>query len=193
MNLVLDLDETLISVTLDTIKDYDFRFTIQGTKFYGKKRPGLELFLSYVFKHFASVSVWTAATMEYAKKVANNIFTKEQMEKIVFFKTRRDLSYDGFYPEGSRHSKKIYKPLEKIFNDPKAIKHNITKANTVMVDDRQDFMRYNPGNGIIIPPFKRQLRDKYLPKLLIVLDGILFHQLDFTKMDKSLVLKDIVD
>ena len=185
MNLVLDLDETLISVTLDTIKDYDFRFTIQGARFYGKKRPGLELFLSYVFKHFASVSVWTAATMEYARKVGNNIFTKEQMEKILFFKTRRDLSSDS--------GKKIYKPLQKIFDDQRSITYNITRANTVMVDDRLDFMRFNPGNGIVIPPFKRQVRDKYLPKLLIVLDGILYHRIDFSTMDTALILKDIVD
>ena len=185
MNLVLDLDETLISVTLDAIKDYDFRFTIQGTKFYGKKRPGLELFLTYVFKHFASVSVWTAATMEYARKVANNIFTKEQMEKILFFKTRRDLSYDP--------NKKIYKPLQKIFSDPVAVKRNITKKNTVVIDDRLDFMRFNPGNGIVIPAFKRQVRDKYLPKLLIVLDGIIYYNIDFSNMDNVLVLKDMVD
>ena len=185
MNLVLDLDETLISVTLDSIKDYDFKFKIQGTIFFGKKRPGLDLFLAYAFKHFKTVSVWTAATMDYAKRVINNIFTKDQISKLVFVKTRRDVSYDS--------NGRIYKPLKKIFTNPIAISNNINITNTVMVDDKLHFLSDNPGNGIVIPVYKGHVRDQYLPKLLIVLDGIINFNMDTSKLESSLILREIVE
>jgi len=185
MNLVLDLDETLISVKLEPFKDFDFKFKIQGTLFYCKKRPSLDLFLKYVFKHFDTVNIWTAATAEYARKIINNIMSREQISKMTFIKTRKDLSYD--------HQGKIYKPLEKIFIDPIARSNNINKKNTIMIDDKVDFMIDNLGNSIIIPAFRGQDKDRYLPKLLIVLDGILSYNIDFSILRETLDLRKIVE
>jgi TFIIF-interacting CTD phosphatase-like protein len=185
MHLVLDLDETLISVSMNPIKDPDFKFSLQGTIYYGKKRPGLDLFLTFAFKRFQTVNVWTAATWEYAHRVLNHIMTAEQRSRLAFFKTRKDLAA---FNEGP-----YYKPLEKIFSDPKAKKLGLTKANTIMIDDRDDVLRDNPGNGIMIPPWKGRKNDKYLPKLLIVLDGALHHNLGFGHFGHVFDLRQLVD
>ena len=184
MHLVLDLDETLISISLQPIKKPDFQFMLQGQIYYGKKRPGLTLFLKFAFKRFQTVSVWTAATRGYAQLVLKHIMTPKQIKALVFFKTRRDLASSvGPY----------YKPLVKMFTDPVAGKIGMSRENTVMIDDRADVMRHNPGNGIIIPPWKGVPKDKYLPKLIIILDGVLTHNLGFGHYGRVLDLKLLVD
>lgn len=181
MHLVLDLDETLIHVSMNPVKEPDFTFTIQGAKYYGKKRPNLDLFLVYAFKKFQTVSVWTAATAEYAKKVLNNIMTADQRKRLAFFKTRTDL--DGRY----------LKPLKKIFGTPKARQLGITPHNTIMIDDRDDVLNDNPGNGIRIPAWKGTRGDKYLAKLLIILDGVMHHNLGFGHFPRVIDLRTLVD
>lgn len=185
MHLVLDLDETLVSVSIRPIKEYDFMFALQGIQYYVKKRPGLALFLTFAFKKFKTVSVWTAATRDYAIIILEHIMNKSQLRKIIFFKTRCDLA--------SESGNKYYKPLKKIFTDPIAIQLGINQDNTIMIDDRDDVLRDNPGNGIKIPPFKGDMRDKYLAKLLIILDGILHHNLGFGHFRHVMDLKSLVD
>lgn len=185
MHLVLDLDETLIHVSMVPVKGADFVFSIQGTKYYGKKRPNLDLFLAFAFKRFDSVSVWTAATAEYARKVLNNIMTPVQQGKLAFFKTRRDLESGSPGP--------YFKPLAKIFGTPKAKQLGMTAKNTIMIDDRDDVLRANPGNGIKIPPWRGMSGDKYLPKLVIILDGVFHHNLGFGHYPKVIDLCTLVD
>lgn len=185
MHLILDLDETLVSVSMDPIKDPDFKFTLQGIMYYGKKRPGLDLFLTFAFKRFVSVSVWTAATCEYARKVISNIMTPDQKEKLAFFNTRKDLE--------TMNQVSYYKPLDKIFKANKAKKLGITKANTIMIDDKENVLVDNPGNGILIPAWKGNKKDKYLPKLLIILDGVMHHGIVFGHFPKVLDLRHLVD
>lgn len=184
MHLILDLDETLIRVSTTPIKDYDFTFTLQSIKYYGRKRPNLDLFLTFAFRRFQTVSIWTAATAEYARKVLNHIMTAEQRRKIAFLRTRRDL-------EGAPGS--YYKPLKKIFSTPNARKLGMNPRNTIMIDDRDDVLRDNPGNGIKIPPWNGVKGDQYLPKLIIILDGVLHHNLGFGHFPKVLDLKTLVD
>lgn len=184
MHLVLDLDETLIHVSTTPVKEYDFIFSLQGIKYYGKKRPNLDLFLTFVFRRFQSVSVWTAATADYARKVVNHIMTPVQRTELAFFKTRRDLE------PGTRS---YIKPLKKIFLEPKALQLGMNYKNTIMIDDRDDVLRDNPGNGIKIPAWKGDKDDNYLPKLLIILDGVFHHNLGFGHFPKVLDLQTLVD
>lgn len=189
MHIVLDLDETLISITtLPTgIKDAEFTFILNGNTYYGKKRPGLDLFLTFAFKRFKTVSIWTAATEDYAYNVVMNIMTPAQRKKLAFLKTRKDLAHTSDNP------KSYFKPLEQIFQDPKAIKLGLTKEDTIMIDDRADVLSANQANGIMIPPWKGDRRDKYLPKLLIILDGVLHHNLGFGHYGGLIDLKHLVD
>lgn len=185
MHLVLDLDETLIHVSMIPVKDHDFTFTIGGVRYFGKKRPNIDLFLKFAFSRFDSVSVWTAATAEYAKKVVGHIMTKEQRSQLAFFKTRRDLESSNPGP--------YFKPLRQMFDTPKAKQIGMTVHNTIMIDDRDDVLRDNPGNGIKIPAWKGNRNDKYLPKLLIILDGVLHHNLGFGHFNRVIDLRTLVD
>jgi len=185
MHLVLDLDETLIHVSLTPVKECDFTFVLQGTTYYGKKRPNLDLFLTFAFKRFHSVSIWTAATAAYAKKIINNIMTPDQQKNLAFFKTRKDLEKVNKGP--------YFKPLRKIFSTSKAHQLHMHKHNTIMIDDRDDVLHDNPGNGIKIPPYRGLNSDKYLPKLLIILDGILHHNIGFGHFSKVIDLQQLVD
>lgn len=184
MHLVLDLDETLISVVLKEIPNPDFTFNINKVTYYGKKRPNLDLFLKYVFDKYSSVSVWTAGTREYAKKVLNRIMTEEQIKKLTFFKSRRDV----VLVKGGHN----YKPLKKMFDDPIAQRIGMTVHNTIMIDDRAEVLRDNPGNGIKIPVWRGADKDKYLSKLIVILDGILHHNLGFGHYPQVIDLKAIV-
>lgn len=181
MHLVLDLDETLVSVSLSEHPDA-FKFTLEKATYYGRKRPHLDLFLTYVFNRFETVNIWTAATADYARHVIKNIMTPDQIRRLKFIRTREDLG-----------SKIHLKPLKVIFNSPEAIKLGITPSNTIMIDDRTDVLRDNPGNGIVIPPWKGDKQDLYLPSLIIVLDGILHFNLGFGQGDKVIDLRSIVD
>jgi TFIIF-interacting CTD phosphatase-like protein len=187
MHLVLDLDETLIYVSIAPVKEYDFTFTLQNIRYYVKKRPNLDLFLTFVFQRFQSVSVWTAATADYASEILGHIMTPDQRNRLAFFYTRWDLES----PIGQ--SGPYFKPLKKIFDTTKARQLGMNLHNTIMVDDRNDVLRDNPGNGILIPPWKGNKNDKYLPKLLIVLDGIIHYNLEFGHFLKVIDLRSIVD
>jgi len=166
MHLVLDLDETLIHVTLNKPHGYkpDFVLNIDGQIMYGKTRPGLKEFLKYSFRNFETVNIWTAATREYAIHVLNHIMTPEQRRSILFFWTRENLDVK---PDGS-----FYKPLDKMFSHPTAFRYGINRSNTIMVDDRADVMSRNPYSGIVIPAFRGRDKDTWLYKLIIVMDSM---------------------
>ena len=185
MHLVLDLDETLIHVSVQKPTTYEFSFILSGTTYYGKKRPGLELFLKYAYKNFETVSIWTAATQEYAHKIVKYIMSEAQISSLMFFKTRKDLAIS---PKGI-----YFKPLKTIFNDAKAKVRSITTETTIMIDDKAEVLCDNPGNGILIPVWRGDQKDKYLLKLLIVLDGIIKNNIIFGHFGKVIDLANIVD
>jgi TFIIF-interacting CTD phosphatase-like protein len=101
MNIILDLDETLVSVTIKPLRVFDFKFVLadqmtgQPVTYYVLKRPNLDIFLKYIFKHFKSVAVWTAATRPYAVKVLQGIMTSVQLDSLSFVKCRTDLKVDA--------------------------------------------------------------------------------------------------
>lgn len=161
MNIVLDLDETLVSVTTSRPTKYNFEFKLGNQLYYVKKRPYLTLFLRYLFKNFDSVSVWTAATRPYAIKILENIMSEHQRNQLAFFLTRENLRF--------KDGKNYTKPLEKIFKNSK----HMTSQNTIMIDDRKSAMSDNCGNAFIIDAWKGQPNDRELAKLMLILDGVL--------------------
>jgi len=168
MNVVLDLDETLIHVsTTRTNRRYDFEFVLGGIPYYGLKRPNLDLFLRYIFQACRSVSVWTAGTKDYAIAVLQHILTKEQRKALAFFKSRNDLVAVG---------NGYHKPLKAIFTDPRAALYGLTAENTIMIDDREEVLQSNPGNGLLIPAWRGDMTDKYLSSAVLVLrDSCVLH------------------
>jgi hypothetical protein len=147
MNIVLDLDETLVSVSTNPKRSYDFKFALNdGVNkplwYYALKRPNLDIFLRYIFKKFQTVSIWTAATHDYAVQIIRGIMTPIQQSRLAFVKTRGDLKIiqDGSYT----------KPLHHVYNNHTLIK----KHNTLMIDDRRSVMVENLGNAIIVPAWQ---------------------------------------
>lgn len=163
MNIILDLDETLVHVVTRPehgIK-YDFKFIIDGQHYYGLKRPFLAEFLNFLFRKFDSVGVWTAAVEEYARKVVASIFTSEQRKKLSILNHRGHLSWSVF---GG-----FTKSLSTVYNQYPTF----NSQNTIIVDDRHISMRNNYGNALIIKPFEGGTSDKELAKLIILLRGLL--------------------
>jgi len=186
MNIVLDLDETLVSVTSKPLQKYDFEFMIGNIKYYAKKRPNLGLFLRYIFKNFATVSVWTAATRPYAMHVINNIMTKGQRSQLTHVLARENLAM--------KRDGTLTKPLAKIFKS-RSNRKGLEPNNTIMIDDKKSATGDNLGNAIIVPAWKGSANDKCLPKLVVILDGILKlgHELAFGSYKKEFTLKELTN
>jgi TFIIF-interacting CTD phosphatase-like protein len=165
MNIVLDIDETLIHAVSRKHKDaaFSIKFNTGGNieQYYILQRPGLKAFLKFVFNNFATINVWTAATKDYAIAIMSKILTRKQISSLRFFNTRKQCSVDGS------------KPLNDIFNTKEAKGLNIMRHNTLMIDDKVEVVKHNKGNGIIVPAWNGNKKDNALHRLTILLDTIL--------------------
>jgi TFIIF-interacting CTD phosphatase-like protein len=102
LNIILDLDQTIISA--ESAEEYDkaknktkekkFIFHNMDNYYTIFERPGLQIFLDYLFKNF-NVSIWTAASKDYALFIIDNIILQNKKERQldwVFFSYHCDLS-----------------------------------------------------------------------------------------------------
>jgi TFIIF-interacting CTD phosphatase-like protein len=158
-NIILDLDETLLS-TVDIKDKKDLEgVTVKDLKVLKKNkdalrfddylitpRPHLQEFLDFLFKNF-NVSIWTAASKEYACFIANELITPRNKSKrklsCFFFDTHRDIS------------EKIYKApkkLETLWQQFK-LRDDFNKKNTIIIDDLPDVKNSQPEYTYQIPAF----------------------------------------
>ncbi len=159
INIIFDLDETLIH-TLDITPDYvaeyakssDLYFKIDGNYYWIMKRPGLDLFLEFIFKYF-NVGIWTAGEKEYAKEICKRILTRPQLHRIRFIYRRNFCHLDS-----STNPAMFTKPLIKIFE----LFPNFKPNNTLMIDNTYNVMKYNPQNAVEISDFTGDPNDRYL-------------------------------
>jgi len=136
-NVLLDLDETLISaVEISTLKKDPAKMTEFHTRskafqvhkmdedYYIVERPGVQAFLDFLFRHY-NVSVWTAASKDYA------IFVLRQ----VILKPGRKLDYFMFSEncDASYERTGCLKQLNQLFHLPR-----YNPGNTMIVDDNQN-------------------------------------------------------
>lgn len=169
-NILLDLDQTLISAEAD--EEYDFNKYKEKAKMFDFEdmdgyyivfeRPGLQTFLDYLFQNF-NVSIWTAASKDYA------LFIIEK--QILAGKPERKLDYIFFsyHCDVSQIHTGNSKRLDILWN-----LYNIdgyTEDNTVILDDYvEDVFRSQPDNCIVAIPFEFTERgsetDKFLTKLI---------------------------
>ncbi len=96
------------------------------------------------------------------------ILTKDQLAKLKFFNTRKQCTSIGT------------KPLREIFKTDQAKKYNITPDNTIIVDDKEETMIHNKGNGIWIKEWKGYANDNALQRLTVLLKTILENDLRTT-------------
>jgi hypothetical protein len=133
-HIILDMDGTLVGI-VNNMKPIS--------------RPYLEDFLVFCFKNFKSVSIWTAANIEWFEVVNEKIFQPMLEKHNLNFRfvwdynkciRTRTINYYGF---------KYIKNLEKVWNEYK----DMNKDNTIIVDDNQISCMDNLENAIIIPSY----------------------------------------
>ena len=153
-NLILDLDQTLISseeidkVNLDSLKTKMdlFRVDVLDDMYKIFSRPYLQEFLDYVFKNF-NVSIWTAASKDYALFIIENIIINKNPER------KLDFIFFSYHCDISKNDKKYSKELCMLWEKYKLMGYS--EKNTVILDDfKDDVHKSQPNNCIIAKPFE---------------------------------------
>lgn len=151
-NFFLDLDSTCISA--EPLEEYDFEKNKEkAQKFESKnmdgyyivfERPGLQPFLDFLFENF-NVSVWTAASKNYALFVIDKIILQKPGRKL-------DFVFYSYHCDASEHRGSGTKDLSLLWDVMKI--PGYTKHNTVILDDYDDVYLTQKKNCIIAPPFE---------------------------------------
>ncbi len=157
LNIILDLDQTIISA--ESSEEYDKeknktkekKFIFHNMDSYYKvfERPGLQKFLDYLFKNFI-VSVWTAASKDYALFIIDNIILQNKKERQlgwVFFSYHCDLS---------RKLTKRSKSLSMLWDVYQI--DGYTKDNTIILDDYDEVFKTQEDNCIIAIPLNLKIK-----------------------------------
>ncbi len=79
INILLDLDETIISATQISKKN-GYRYTFENGNYKIYERPYLDEFLTFIFDNF-NVSIFTASTKDYCLNIVNNSILKNHPER----------------------------------------------------------------------------------------------------------------
>jgi TFIIF-interacting CTD phosphatase-like protein len=169
-NLILDLDQTLISseaveeVTSDSLKKKSELFRVDVLDDFYKifSRPHLQEFLDYAFKNF-NVSVWTAASKDYALFIIENIIINKRPER------KLDFIFFSYHCDISKNDRKYSKELCMLWEKYKLMGYS--EKNTVILDDfKDDVHKSQPNNCIIATPFEffgeNSENDKFLLDLI---------------------------
>lgn len=151
INIILDLDQTLISA--EPIEEFDFeknqkkmfKFNFENLDGYYLMfpRPKLDEFLDYLFANF-NVSVWTAASKDYALFV---------IEKFILTKPNRklDFIFFSYHCNISKKENNGLKGLNMLWDSYEL--QNYSKDNTLIIDDNIDVKKIQPCNCYLIPAF----------------------------------------
>ncbi len=150
-NFVLDLDQTIISAeptedfTKNTQKMKKFVFHNMDDYYIVFERPNLQEFLTFLFDNF-TVSVWTAATKDYALFIIDKI--------ILAGNSNRKLDYVFFsYHCGISEDKKSATKALSLFWDVYKLP-NYSRTNTIILDDYDEVCKSQPKNCITAKPFE---------------------------------------
>lgn len=162
LNVVLDLDQTIVSSELldksqaeegdkiyiiDENKDKAAKFEYHNMEgmYVIFERPYVQKFLTFLFANF-NVSVWTAASQDYANFILKNIVVRDMPERQLDFflcsynGKKSSLIYDGA-------SKKL-QMLWEIYNIT-----DYNEKNTVIVDDYDEVWNTQKHNCLIAKEF----------------------------------------
>ena len=171
-NVILDLDQTLISAEpveeFKPKKNRDFVKHNMDGYYYVFERPYLQEFLTFLFKNF-NVSIWTAATKDYALFIVDKVILKNKKERkldYIFF------SYHCGISEDLQDGTKALRMFWNVYNMP-----GYSEKNTLIVDDYDEVRNTQPDNCIVAPSFEynndQSVDDTFLKKLIKQLkDGL---------------------
>lgn len=175
LRIILDLDQTLISA--EAAEDYDFKKNKNKAKKFKHhdmdgyyvvfERPGVQKFLDYLFENFI-VSVWTAASKDYALFVINKVILEGHKNR------KLDYVFFSYHCGISKHKKGWSKDLSMLWDVYKVTGY--TKDNTIILDDYKEVHKSQPGNCVRAPPFEfsneNSHDDKFLNDLKPQLDNL---------------------
>lgn len=149
MNVVLDLDNTLISAkdneeeakmskqTLGLLKR-ELDWNDMENEFKVFARPHLQTFLTWLFRNF-NVMVWTAASASYAVNVISNFILNNDSRNLIFF----------LHADHCKKSYELYNTQKKL----EMIKELAPLQDTIIIDDNDEVYQSQPENCIHIKPF----------------------------------------
>lgn len=167
--LILDLDECLIHSVHNTQVNemsYDFykdSFDVLDGMYRTMKRPHLKDFLNYAFNNF-KISVWTAASADYASDVLKNIGINET--DLEFFYSEKNCTPKYNYGDGWGMGSIVYhKKISKLS------KRGWNMEKVLMIDDKPEYID-SYGNVIGIKPFYGDNSDSDLLSMIKYLDLI---------------------
>jgi len=174
-NVILDLDQTLISAYLG---ETEFPFDQKGIKnrvcnfklhnldneYLIFERPNLQDFLDWLFAHY-NVAVWTAASKDYALFIVENVILIKPERKL-------DFVLFSYHCDISERIYRYHKQL-KFLADIVRI-DGYTLNNTLIIDDHDKVYECQPLNCIHIFPFEMlALNSENDDKLNIIKDQII--------------------
>ncbi len=165
LNVVLDLDETLVHAQYKNIKCENIIPFCQFDECDIYKRPHVDTFLDTVFTKY-NVYIWTAACKSYANFVLENLLKPNQIPVRVL--TRHDVMY-------RREQIGLYYSSEDTIKIKALGKLKCNLARTVLIDDTKSCFLLDRQNGIQIREFNNpelQLDDNELITMLHKLDGL---------------------
>lgn len=176
-NMLLDLDNTIICA--EAYEEYDkkkykkkedlFRHDDMDGYYIVFSRPYLQEFLDYAFENF-NVTVWTAASKDYALFIIENIILNKNPDR------QLDFIFFTYHCDLSKKQMKWSKNLCMLWDI-----HNLSgydKNNTIIIDDYiSEVHKHQPNNCIISPAFefidKGSENDTFLKDILPELDKMI--------------------
>lgn len=180
-NIFLDLDQSIISgevmkeeydedeeeeediydIESNKAKAVNFNFQNMENYYVIFERPGLQKFLDYLFANF-NVSVWTAASKEYALFIIEKIVLAGRPDR------KLDYVFFSYHCKASQKLKNGSKDLSMLWDVYKLPGYN--KSNTYILDDYDEVYNTQPDNTLIAKPFyftdERSEHDDFLPNLI---------------------------
>lgn len=169
LNLVLDLDNTLISSIsinemkrISNIKNRKLDFKVMEKYYNVYYRPHLKKFLDYAFKNF-HITIWTAASRDYATFIIDNILMEPSHPNL---SPKRQLKM-FLYDDNCDQSQEFYdnrspKDLRYLYNF-----EGYHPCNTIIMDDLPDVYDANPKQTLSAVYFDAKKKDSDKDDFLI--------------------------
>lgn len=179
VNIFLDLDETLI-FSVDLKKDVELKKDkkkeqeLKKLDFHLMKdedgnvlyvvyhRPNIQEFLTFLFENF-TVSVWTAASKDYALDIVDNVIHKNKKNKLDFILYHHHDKFSQKHNKSDKKGNKVMAVLDTHWKLPEL-------AKGFIIDDNDYVRDAQPKNCIVAPSFDvikgDMTQDKFLTNLI---------------------------
>ena len=168
-HIILDLDQTIISG--EPIDEFEvkneprkkkFIYHTMDNDYFIFERPNLQRFLDYIFKNF-KVSVWTAASKDYALFIIENVILKKPSRSLEWI----------FYSYHCEISEKLTKSSKNLTVLSNKFDIDDFKGDIFIFDDNEDVYNSQPDRCLIAKPFfftdEESEHDDYLTQVIRML------------------------